>query len=95
MNQTARTIDPKTEWASLKVVGKKTPDIVPGVPVDLSQVAIKKRQRFGNAYSRISLCSASRLTTPVPFSRSIADPPISSPAMPKLSTSSDLYPGFS
>ena len=36
MNQTARNIDPKTEWASRNVVCKKTPGVVPSVPVDLS-----------------------------------------------------------
>jgi hypothetical protein len=36
MNQTARTIDPETEWASRNAVRKQTPGVVSGVPVDLS-----------------------------------------------------------
>ncbi|HEX5476357.1 MAG TPA: TetR/AcrR family transcriptional regulator C-terminal domain-containing protein [Burkholderiales bacterium] len=36
MNLTARKLDPKTEWASRNAVRKKAPDVVPGVPVDLS-----------------------------------------------------------
>ena len=36
MNQTARKVDPKTEWVSGNAVRKRTPDVVPGVPADLS-----------------------------------------------------------
>jgi AefR-like transcriptional repressor, C-terminal domain len=36
MNQTAEKIDPKTEWAPSNTIRKKTPDVVPGVPADLS-----------------------------------------------------------
>ena len=36
MNQTAREVDPRTEWASRNAVRRKPPGFVPGVPVDLS-----------------------------------------------------------
>jgi len=36
MSHTARKVDPETEWASRNAVRRKTPDVVPGVPANLS-----------------------------------------------------------
>jgi hypothetical protein len=36
MNQTASKVDPRTEWASRNAARRKTPDVVPGVPADLT-----------------------------------------------------------
>jgi hypothetical protein len=36
MSHSARKFDPETEWAPRNAVRRKTPDVVPGVPADLS-----------------------------------------------------------
>lgn len=36
MNQTGRLLDPKAEWAPRDAVRREMPDVIPGVPADLS-----------------------------------------------------------